>query len=96
MFNIKDVFTVHPKAAAPDVTAIGYTLDDVYDTYSVGKLTAYKYCKWLFQQCNGYDFCITSANTFTFTVMFDFINPEDNRLMRAVITKAYNHAYYLD
>lgn len=72
IIDFKRNFTIHPKAAAPIVRAIGYTLDDVYD------------------------FCITSANTFTFTVMFDFINPEDNRLMRAVITKVYNHAYYLD
>lgn len=96
MINVKREFTVHPKAAAPNVRAIGYTLDDVYGSYSVGKLTAYKYCKWLCEQCDGYDFCITSANTFMFTASFDFINPDDNRPMRAIITRTYNHAYYLD
>lgn len=35
-------------------TEVKNTLDDVYGSYSVGKLTAYKYCKWLCEQCAGY------------------------------------------
>ena len=96
MLNVKQDFTVHPKAAAPLVRDIGYTLDDVYGSYSDAKAQAYRYCTDLCYRYDGYDFCITSANTFTFTVSFDFINPDDNRPMRAIITSAYNHAYYLD
>lgn len=96
MLSVKDNFTVHPKAAAPSVHAIGHTLDDVYGSYSVAKANAYNYCKWLCEQCDGHDFCITSANPVAFTVSFDFINPDDNRPMRAIITRIYKHAYYLD
>lgn len=38
MLNVKHDFTIHPKAAAPRVFAIGYTLDDVYGSYSIEKL----------------------------------------------------------
>ena len=86
MFNLKIDFTIHPKAAAPNVRAIGHTLDDVYGSYSIEKARAYTYCKEL---CEKYD-------GFMFTVSFDFINPDDNRPMRAIITRDYNHAYYLD
>lgn len=96
MLNVKHDFTVHPKTVAPCVRAIGHTLDDVYGRYSAAKVQAYRYCKDLCEKYDGYDFCITSANTFAFTVSFDFINPDDNRPMRAVITRAYNHGYYLD
>ena len=95
MLSVKHNFTVHPKATAPTVYAIGHTLDDVYGSYSAAKLNAYNYCKWLCEQFDGHDFCITSANRFVFTVSFDFINPDDNRPMRAIITRTYNHAYYL-
>lgn len=96
MLNLKHDFTVHPDMAAPFVSAIGHTLDDVYGSYSVAKAQAYRDCKELCEKYDGYGFCITSANTFMFTVSFDFINPDDNRPMRAIITRTYNHAYYLD
>lgn len=96
MLNVKHDFTVHPKATAPCVRAIGHTLDDVYGRYSIEKARAYTYCKELCYRYDGYNFCITPANTFAFTVSFDFINPDDNRPMRAIITRNYNHAYYLD
>ena len=96
MLNVKHDFTIHTKAAAPRVRAIGHTLDAVYGSYSAAKAHAYRYCKYLCEKYDGYDFCITAANTFTFTVSFDFINPDDNRPMRAIITPRYNHAYYLD
>lgn len=96
MLNVKRDFTIHPKAAAPSVRAIGHTLDDVYGSYSIKKARAYTYCKELCSRYDGHDFCITSANTFAFTVSFDFINYDDNRPMRAFLTRTYNHAYYLD
>lgn len=96
MLNVKHDFTVHPKVTAPRVYAKGRTLEDVYGSYSIKKARAYAYCKELCDRYNGYDFCITSANVFAFTASFDFINPDDNRSMRAIITRTYKHAYYLD
>lgn len=96
MLNVKHDFSVHPNAAAPIVCAIGYMLDDVYGSYSAAKALAYRYCKDLCDKYEGYNFCITSANLFAFTVSFDFINPDDKRPMRAIITRTYKHAYYLD
>ena len=96
MSTVMKLFTVHPKAKAPNPRAIGYTLSDVYGSYSYAKAYAYHGCKKLCERCGGSNFCITSANTFAFTVSFDFINPDDNRPMRAIITRVYNHAYYLD
>lgn len=96
MLDLNSDFIVHPRKAAPCFKTIGYTLGDVYGSYSVGKECAYRYCIELCDKYAGYDFRITSANTYTFTVSFDFINPDDNRPMRAVITRCYNHAYYLD
>ena len=96
MLIMKRDFTIHPKSAAPRVCAIGHTLDDVYGSYSAAKAQAYRYCTDLCDRYDGYDFCITSANVFAFTVSFDFINPDNNRSMRAIITRDYNHAYYLD
>lgn len=96
MSTVMSLFTVHPKAKAPNPSAIGHTLSDVYGRYSVAKAYAYSGCKRLCERCDGTNFRITSANTFAFTVSFDFINPDDNRPMRAIITRTYNHAYYLD
>lgn len=59
MPNVKHDFTVHPKTAAPRVHAIGYTLNDVYGSYSIEKARAYTYCKGLCGRYNGYGFCLT-------------------------------------
>lgn len=88
-------FTVHPKAAAPLKHYEGRELSDVYGTYSGAKYAAYEYCFRLFKETDGEDFTISSHNTHTFTVMWDFINPDNGRPMRAHITPAHNHAYYL-
>ena len=88
-------FTLHPKATAPFMYCKGYTLSDVYDSWSDKKQRAYDYCRELYNDLDGWDFCISGSNCMTFSVMFDFENPETGELMRAHITKDYNHAYYL-
>lgn len=88
-------FMVHPRAAAPRYTAIGETLDDVYGSCSVRKRSAYDYCLRLCHDLDGWNFAITGANCFLFSVTFDFAHPDTGELMRAHITKYYNHAYYL-
>lgn len=92
---IEEYFTVHPRAKAPRYYKEGYTLDDVYTSYSPAKREAFDYCKWLCEEMNGYGFAIRSHNTFSFTVNFYFQDYEAGRTMLAIITHTYNHAYYL-
>ena len=89
-------FTIHPRAKAPKRIAEGYSLFDIYDHFSAAKYNAWSQCHVSCIILNGWGLCITSHNTFTFTVMFDFENPENGREMRAVITRDHKHAYYLD
>lgn len=95
MSNINEDFTVHPHSSAPSMRIDGYTLDDVYERPSAAKRHAFAYCKKLCDAYGGWDFCISAHNCMTFSVMFDFMHPETGELMRAYITKTYNHAYYL-
>lgn len=88
-------FTLHPKASAPGMYCKGYTLADVYDNWSNAKQNAYDYCMRLCNDLDGWNFRITGSNFMCFTVMFDFEHPETGELMRARITKDYNHLYYL-
>ena len=48
----------------------GYSLADVYGRYSSRKEAAFKECKDLCKEENGYNLCIISYNTFSFTVKF--------------------------
>lgn len=95
MRNVNEAFTVHPRAEAPSMRYEGETLRDVYGRYSDNKKRAFDCCVSLCEEFNGYSFRITSHNSFSFCVMFDFANPETGEAMRAHITPAYNHAYYL-
>lgn len=88
-------FTIHPRAKAPKRIAEGYSLFQIYDHFSAAKYNAWSQCRALCILLNGWGFCITSHNTFAFTVMFDFEHPETGREMRAVITRDHKHAYYL-
>lgn len=88
-------FMLHPKVDAPVMYCKGYTLSDVYDSWSAAKERAYDYCRRLCEDLNGWDFCITGSNCMTFSVMFDFEHPDTGELMRAYITKDYNRVYYL-
>lgn len=88
-------FEVNPKAAAPEWYCKGFTLADVYDRWSHEKQSAYDYCKRLCDDLDGWGFCISSSNTFAFSVMFDFNHPETGDLMRAYITRDHDRAYYI-
>lgn len=95
-------FTVHPRkrvSATPITDWAGRpmpkTLDDCYGRYSYAKRRAYNYCVELCKKYDGFNLCITSYNTFCFTVSFDFIHPDTGEYMRAIITRAHNNAYYV-
>ena len=89
------VFALHPKVDAPTMYCKGYTLSDVYDSWSAAKERAYDYCRRMYADLDGWNFCISGSNSMAFSVMFDFANPNTGELMRAHITKCYNHLYYL-
>ena len=95
-------FTVHPRkrvCATPVLDCAGdpmpITLGEVYGRYSDEKARAYRYCRRLCEKYDGHNFCIMSHNVNMFTVSFDFANPDNGLPMRAVITRCYNHAYYI-
>lgn len=54
----------------------GYSLDEVFGTYSHAKRNAWDYCLRLCKEEGGYNFRIISHNTFGFSVAWDIINPE--------------------
>lgn len=93
--SVKEAFTVHPRAAAPGYRNEGERLEDVYGTCSGEKRRAYEYCRELCEEFHGEGFRIAGHNTFAFTVQFEFDDPESGRRMRAMITRDYNHAYYI-
>lgn len=95
MKDIRESFTVHPRAAAPKPHAIGYTLDDVYGRCSSAKRDAFADVARLCEDFGGRNLRITAANKFAFSCAFEFAHPETGEAMRAIITRDYNHAYYL-
>lgn len=74
----------------------GNNLDEVYGTYSVAKLYAWRYCERLCSELDGRHLCVTSANTYMFTAQFEFDNPENGRPMVCHITPTQTYAMYLD
>lgn len=88
-------FNLHPKAVAPNPRSRGVTLGDVYGHWSCAKQQAYEYCRRMYEELDGWGFCITGSNCMVFTVKFDFVNPETGEILRTIITKDYNHLYYL-
>lgn len=86
----------HPRKHAPYRRVREYTtLEECYKCPSSAKQYAYRICKNLCNELNGFNFCITSYNCMAFTVIFDFEHPETGELMRAHITKDHNHLYFL-
>lgn len=71
-------------------------LRDVYGRYSDAKRKAYKRCRELFESVGGECFNIVSANTFQFTVGFEFEDRETGDRYFAYITRCYDYAMKLD
>lgn len=88
-------FLPHPKTDAPTMHCKGHTLADVYGSWSHEKQRAYDYCRGMYKDLDGWGFCISGFNCMTFSVMFDFAHPDTGEMMRAKITRDYNHLYYL-
>lgn len=88
-------FKLHPRADAPTKNAIAPNIWHAYDKPSWRKVVAWHYCENMCRGLDGFGLCITSAVCQTFSVMFDFVHPETGELMRAHITRDYNHLYHL-
>lgn len=58
---------------AQSKNSIGYTLSDVYKTYSLAKKQAYFQCKRLCGREGGYSFRIVSKNSSFFSVAWNVV-----------------------
>lgn len=74
----------------------GNQLSKVYGRYSSAKAAAWGECERICAELDGFNLCVTSANTFVFTAQFEFVNPENGRPMVCHITPAQVQAMYLD
>jgi hypothetical protein len=74
----------------------GNSLSEVYGSYSSAKAAAWERCERLCSDLDGFNLCITSANSFVFTAQFEFDNPENGRPMVCHITPSRTYAMYLD
>lgn len=88
-------FTFHPRKVVPAKHAIASNIWQAYDRPSGLKVAAWHDCESMCRDCDGVGLCITAAGCQTFSVMFDFAHPETGMMMRAHITRYYNHLYYL-
>ena len=92
--EMKKDFICHPLADAPRFYDEGDELTDVYGRCSDAKRNAFRYCKRLCEKYNGYDFAICSHNSFRFAVNFRFVNPLNDCIMLAVITRYKSQLYF--
>ena len=69
----------------------GYCLSDVYWHYSYYKERVENYWRDFMLECNGYAYCITSHNSFSFTLSFCIETP-----VRGVCYITPSHNYFLE
>lgn len=85
-----------PPSRRGSIELRGYTLDDVYTSYSHNKAIAWAYVERLCGALDGTGLGVTSFNTFSFCARFFFTNPDNGRKMVALITPRHNWAWYTD
>lgn len=90
-WTVKDLTREHRRFVASDAMLLG----DVYKRYSSAKDKAYRYCMKLFKDMNGDCIRIVSANTFQFTVGFEFDGDNGKRYF-AYITKTHDYIMALE
>lgn len=81
------------QAAATAYGHPQYTYRSIWEAYenpSWNKQKAWNYCKELCNKLNGFDLVISSRNTFSFSAVFSFNDPETGVLCYAYITKDYD------
>lgn len=88
-------FTLHLRKDAPRKDELAPNIWQAYGRPSARKVAAWHDCEAMCRECAGYGLCITAVGCQTFSVMFDFMNPDTGELMRAHITRDHNHLYYL-
>jgi hypothetical protein len=67
-----------------------YSLYDAYGTHSLAKEEAWRYCKELMKEHNGYGLKVITANGYQFTAGFMF--EEDGKEMFMYISKTHDIA----
>lgn len=84
-------FFLHPRKKPYDFYGVKKSLYDCYQNPSAVKVAIYEEWKNYCKTVKGFDFCITSYNTFHFCVAFKFWLPDG--LYLAHITPSCNHLY---
>lgn len=72
----------------------GTELWQVYGSYSAAKARAMEDCKRKCADMNGYNFHITGANGWAFSVAWNFNNPETGEIMTQIETSS--NTYVID
>lgn len=67
------------------------TLDDVYNSYSVAKLNAWKYCQRKCDKMNGRRLTVLSHTCQFFTAAFEYTHPDTGVIMLHVETSANSY-----
>ena len=70
-----------------------WTYGDIYEAYdkpSYEKVKAWNYCKRVCERLGGWDLIISSKNTFQFSAVFTFIDPETGVICYGYITRDYD------
>ena len=65
---------------------------DAYDSFSKGKVNAWKYCKNLCEQYNGSNLKVISRNCHKFTAGFEYVDKETGEIRFMYISKDYNQS----
>ena len=67
-----------------------YEIYDAYDSFSKGKVDAWKYCKSLCKKYDGRDLKVVNRNCHKFTAGFEYTDKDTGEIMFMYITKGYN------
>lgn len=71
-----------------------YDIWEAYEKPSVYKVRAWNRCKELCHSLSGWGLAITGHNSMTFSVVFQYSDPDTGELCYAYITKDYDRFCY--
>ena len=65
-------------------------LSDIYGKYSTRKISAWRNCRYLCQDYDGWNLKLVNHNSFVFTAGFEYVDKETGVLKFMYITPSYN------
>lgn len=87
---INDVYFEYVDHVIPYTCGKG-SLYDAYSKPSKSKRGIWESWHQFAKSVNAEDFRVLYSNSFSFTIGFDFINPDTGEIMRAKITPTHNY-----